>query len=667
MSGDDQTRRALNGLLRVSEVLSASLGLDEALMRCLEVAVEVAHATEGAIYLREARLGRFRRAAARGLDEACAPPELPRSVLEREEAARLRLPLRIDGEAHGFIQLCFAGGTGPDRGVLPTLEAIARYLAVAVRNARARELTEQRARLAHRLRQFSDAALQVTDDEEMWRILLAAELEITHADRALIARFEGDRCRVVAGAGKDVDLVGTTMPASDPALARTLKSDGPVVVEDVGALDSSTMMAQVAREKGTVSIVMAPVRHRGRTLGVLFTGSGEPRRYDEAQIEATQLLALVAGEAIGRVAAQQQLAADKRRLDATIEHLPIVVAVLAPSGELLHMNAAGRAFASEWSGLSSSDWRVGMGSVKTFLPDGRPVPMEERLIVRAFRGEHPPPRELLLVSADGTRKRHVLLVAAPLPGPDGTVDAVVTGFQDVSALRELADAKDHFLRIASHELRSPLTALRATTSLLEMDPSAITDEARRAVMLERVQRQVARLTRLVEQLIDSARLNNAETALDREESDLVALCKDAVAGVAAEHRVVLDESGPVVGSWDPLRIEQVVANLTSNAARYSPPGTTITVRVRGDGTRAIVEVIDEGIGIPADQLGRLFTPFFRASNAQAQSKGGLGLGLSISNEIVRRHGGTLRVESAVGRGSTFTVELPRGQASAGTG
>jgi signal transduction histidine kinase len=255
------------------------------------------------------------------------------------------------------------------------------------------------------------------------------------------------------------------------------------------------------------------------------------------------------------------------------------------------------------------------------------------------------------------------MVAAPLPSASEQVQAVVSGFQDVSALRELADAKDRFLRIASHELRSPLTALRATTSLLEMDPSAIADPQRRAVLLERVQRQVDRLTKLVEQLLDSVRLNATEPPLNRVDCDLTQLCKEAIDLVPlgpSGHQVVFDAPEPVRGRWDHSRLEQVVTNLVGNAIRYSPRGSTITVRVRAAGELATVDVADQGIGIPPEQQARLFTPFFRATNASTMNRGGLGLGLHISAEIVRRHGGQLRVSSMVGVGSTFTVELPRG-------
>jgi len=113
----------------------------------------------------------------------------------------------------------------------------------------------------------------------------------------------------------------------------------------------------------------------------------------------------------------------------------------------------------------------------------------------------------------------------------------------------------------------------------------------------------------------------------------------------------------ILGRWDGSRIEQVLTNLLSNACRYSPPHAEIVVRARANDRHAIVEVIDHGPGIAPDQQQKLFTPFFRGA-AASRHKGGLGLGLYITREIVRRHGGSMRVSSTPGQGATFSFELP---------
>jgi signal transduction histidine kinase len=230
----------------------------------------------------------------------------------------------------------------------------------------------------------------------------------------------------------------------------------------------------------------------------------------------------------------------------------------------------------------------------------------------------------------------------------------------VALLHELARAKDRFLRIAAHELRTPITALHATTQLIEHAPQSLEDPERRKVLLERVHRQSKRLVRLVQQLVDTLQLGTGELPLQRVELDLGALCRDVADSTvpAGGPRVLVREDAPVVGHWDPVRLEQVITNLISNAARYSLPASEVTITVRKEGERALVSVEDCGIGIPAGQLEHVFTPFFRGSNAQVRYAGGLGLGLHITREIIVRHGGRISVESVEGAGTTFTVELP---------
>jgi signal transduction histidine kinase len=225
------------------------------------------------------------------------------------------------------------------------------------------------------------------------------------------------------------------------------------------------------------------------------------------------------------------------------------------------------------------------------------------------------------------------------------------------AEERLAAAKDRFLRIASHELRSPVTALRATAQLLQLDDSVHSDEARRGVLYDRIDRQSERLAKLVAQLLDSARLSADALPLDLEDVDLVALAREMAD--EAGPRVQLCAEGELCGRWDRARIEQVVSNLLSNALQYSPADATVELVVATDGVHAQLEVRDRGVGIPAEEQAQVFAPFYRSPHSGGRHKG-MGLGLHITSEIVHRHGGTIRVISETGVGSTFVVRLPRG-------
>jgi signal transduction histidine kinase/GAF domain-containing protein len=687
-----ETTPELIALQRVLSGGATTLDLDAVLGRCLEQTLALARADAGLIYLLDGARARYHKAIARSGDERLAPPTLPAGevdagipgelrlldmsderVYTHELHARARavglshaalLTLRADERRVGFVALMFRTAPQLSDSTWRTLTAIAAFEAVSIENARAHRQLELRARLAHALRDFGERALD--PEADVPTLILETACQVTRSDRALmssiIEKGQGELwSRVEHAVGKDRDLIGFELPASVPFLREALARAEPTIVEETSILDPDSVLARVAREHETASFILLPMRLKGKPVGFLFAGSGEPREYSEAEPEALSLLATMAAQALERHRRQDDLHAQKTRLQAILEHLPIVVAVVDRSGAIVHLNAAGRKFQDRMSSYNS-DWRDGIRDFEIFDREGKPIPFEESLIVQAFRGATPAPREQIMVK--GGKRMAVMAVAAPLPSPDGSIDSVVTAFHDVTALRELADTKDRFLSIASHELRSPITSLRATTSLLQLDPSALHDDERRAVLLGRIQRQVDRLATLVERLLDTTRLNAGELPLERVDCDLVALSRDAVEHARLtdrEHTYRVDGVGSLPGRWDPGRIEQVLTNLIGNAARYSPSGTEIVVRLRRaadpEGDRAIVDVIDRGVGIAPEQQLRLFTPFFRGA-AASRYKGGIGLGLYITREIVRRHAGEVRVISAPGSGSTFTVELP---------
>jgi signal transduction histidine kinase len=230
-------------------------------------------------------------------------------------------------------------------------------------------------------------------------------------------------------------------------------------------------------------------------------------------------------------------------------------------------------------------------------------------------------------------------------------------------LERALEARDQFLAIASHELRTPITTL-----LLQLECVKLLVGRNRGGELEELKarhlpvlrRQVDRLTALIMEMLDVARINTGRLELQPapvELCDLVAEVVERFEPEVARRRVALHVTlaRPVAGRWDAARLDQVITNLLSNAFRYGE-GRPIDVSVRRDGGRALLAVRDRGIGISLDDQKRIFSPFTRAVSSDHIA--GLGLGLWIAHEIVEASGGQIRVESAPGAGSTFTVELP---------
>jgi signal transduction histidine kinase/GAF domain-containing protein len=689
VTGREQSELELQALQRVVASGRRALDLDVVLDRCLEQTIAVSRADAGLIYFADEPRGCYTVALRRGIDPDAAPDIVPmpppqarvqdhalidlRTVpttpsdqarvvaLARGFTHCLLFILRVDQRRVGFVSTLFRSEPVVAESTLRTIEAIAAFEAVAIESARVHRQVALRARLAQMLVDCSERLLDPEADAPA--LILETACKMVGGDRALLAKMEhrGDEtwARIVHAVGRDTPLVGMTLAANAPYLRESLAQAEPMVVEHVESLDPSSVIGQTARQQGTKAFVLLTMRRSGRPVGQLLVGTGEPRTYAEEEIEALRLLSSLGAQALARAEREAAERAEHAGIAEILEHLPIVVAVIDRSGKLVHINAAGRAFAERMGRVPGSDWREAMTSVQIFDRDGRVVPPSESGTVRAFSGEATA-RELTLQTSRGERL-HVLGVTVPLRGPDGSVHAVLTSFQDVTGLRDLADAKDRFLSIASHELRSPITSLRATTSLLQLDPHSLTDEARRELLLGRIQRQIDRLSTLVERLLDTTRLNAGEMPLELGDCDVVELCREATEHARMtdrEHAFTLEASpSSIVGRWDAARLEQVLTNLLSNACRYSPAQTEIVVRARATDGHVVVDVVDQGLGIAPEQREKLFTPFYRGE-AAARHKGGLGLGLYISREIVRRHGGTIRVSATPGRGATFTVELP---------
>jgi signal transduction histidine kinase len=228
-----------------------------------------------------------------------------------------------------------------------------------------------------------------------------------------------------------------------------------------------------------------------------------------------------------------------------------------------------------------------------------------------------------------------------------------------SALREALATRDDFLSVAGHELRTPLTAIHLHVQSI-MGLAGEAKDTRVRDRLGKISRQVGRLASLIEELLDVSRIRSGRLSLEPEEVDLAALVQEAVER-ASESSTDLDCSvqvlieRPVIGTWDRARIEQVVINLLSNAMKYGR-GNAIEVTVTGTTDRSRLVVRDNGIGIPLEDQARIFDRFERAVSSRNFS--GLGLGLWIVKQIVEAHRGTVHVESEVGKGATFVVELP---------
>ncbi len=231
--------------------------------------------------------------------------------------------------------------------------------------------------------------------------------------------------------------------------------------------------------------------------------------------------------------------------------------------------------------------------------------------------------------------------------------------QRVANLREVNRLKDEFVAISSHELRTPLTSIIGYAKTLRR-PEFADDPSSRGEFLQAIERQAVRLHRLVENLLAASHLELDRSGLSVSPVQPLELAEEAVAalGLAAPRiHVTIPSDLPAVPT-DRRRLELVVSNLLDNAVKFSPDGTDCELGARPEGHVMTIWVKDRGVGIPHDQLPKIFDRFYQADSSRTRRYGGVGLGLSLVKDIVRSLGGSIAVQSRPGQGSTFTVTLP---------
>ncbi|MHC8305710.1 hybrid sensor histidine kinase/response regulator [Pseudomonas sp. PB3P13] len=231
-------------------------------------------------------------------------------------------------------------------------------------------------------------------------------------------------------------------------------------------------------------------------------------------------------------------------------------------------------------------------------------------------------------------------------------------------LEQAVRMRDDFMSIVAHEVRTPLNGLILETQLRKMhlarDNAAAFSLDKMHAMVDRDERQIKSLIRLIEDMLDVSRIRTGKLSIRPSRFDLSTLVRGLLENFApqieaAESSVRLDAEHPVIGHWDEFRIEQVISNLITNALRYGAK-SPISVKVYSEGAQARVEVRDLGIGISEENQKRIFQQFERVTAKHAVA--GLGLGLFISEQIVTAHGGSITVESRIGEGALFRVCLP---------
>jgi PAS domain S-box-containing protein len=260
-------------------------------------------------------------------------------------------------------------------------------------------------------------------------------------------------------------------------------------------------------------------------------------------------------------------------------------------------------------------------------------------------------------------KRYLLLNARKVVQKNSNEPMILLAMEDVTEKKHIEQQKDDFISIASHELKTPVTSMKLYAQLLQKHP-LITKDKKASYLLSQMDSQMKRLTELVASFLNVYKLRNGKLRLKKQRFQLEELLAEVVGNfqyTISSHIVERTDDTKVKVYADKARIHQVLVNLISNAIKYSPEADKVIVSQKPEANKVTASVKDFGMGIPKEEQTKIYERFFRAKGKKEGTIPGLGLGLFISNEIGKQHGGDLWVKSTEGKGSTFYFTLPTKQ------
>ena len=359
-------------------------------------------------------------------------------------------------------------------------------------------------------------------------------------------------------------------------------------------------------------------------------------------------------------AALRALARSEALLESMFSSMADALVLFDRSGRATRMNPTARAMLGVGEG---QELHADLAPVRALDADGQVVPADRLPSALALQGHSTRGQALCFDAPDG-RKLWVVAGAAPVRAPDGVLVGAVLSLGDVTTLRRQHEEREDLSRMISHDLRTPLNVILAHAKLLGRRVEG--PEATRA-RAEAIATSAQRMATMLNDLVESALLEAGKLRLQLEPVDLEELVSDLRRRLAAAYGgervyVVAQEDLPPVLA-DSERLERVVANLLTNALKYSAPASEVLVRLGAEDGKVVLRVEDRGQGIAPEDLPHLFERFFRALGTRRHD--GMGLGLYTARRLIEAHGGAIGVSSVPGRGSTFWVSLPAASAPAG--
>ncbi|TMA13477.1 MAG: PAS domain S-box protein [Deltaproteobacteria bacterium] len=514
---------------------------------------------------------------------------------------------------------------------------------------------------------ISQTATQSLETEKILKDTLDKSLELLRFNVGYIRTLDPAKQNLVVRVARGLssrEFLSTAIPldSSHPIVGKIVfETQKPYICTDIRK--DPMFKARTMEREGLISVVMVPIISKQRAMGFIAVGSKKVHKFTEREVRLLLAFSSQLGAALENAQLYDEVNKDKAYIENLVENAGDAIISTDTEDRILSWNLG----AEVVFGYSKEE-AVGQ-SLAILLPPGRSTELEEirnkvRLtgVIRSL--------EVRRIRRDG-RIIDASLAVSPIRDKDDNVIGFLHLAKDVTEkkryeqrLKELDKMKSDFVSSVSHELGTPLTAIKGSVDNM-LDGVIGELNEKQIAYLTRIKSNADRLARLINDLLDLSRIEAGKIDLRPTNLSLVTLIKEVAESlrpVAAEKLISLDIASrdPAVMAWaDRDKVTQVLMNLIGNALKFTPPHGKVTIAVGRNGDQWVrVSVADTGPGIPTEEINKIFDKFYQIAQSGRQKTKGTGLGLTICKDLVEMQGGKIWVESESGKGSTFAFTLP---------
>ncbi len=570
-----------------------------------------------------------------------------------EPEALLAVPLVLEGMAVGALTVSRYGeGVQFAPADLEVAELLASQAVVALNNARLYSQIRKRVEDMASLNRIARTVGSSLDLDEVLRRVIAELNRSFRVEAGSILLVDPERNDLYFATTLEGGLerfLDVRLPLGVGIVGDVARTGRPALVNDPAA--DPRFYSKISSDVGftTRNILCVPLISRDRVIGVIELLNKEGGNFDPEDLERLQGIAGTVAVAIENARLHAQTDAERGRLTAILTSTADAVVATDAQGRLLLINPA----AAHTFHLNPQE-QIGRPFQEALSHEGL-----RSLFERAAAMDHSLTEELAVEGPDG-KVRTLYANISPVRGVGGQTLGHVAAMQDITTFKELDRVKSEFVATVSHDLKTPLTAIRGFADLVAISGSLSEQQKE---FIGRIKEVTQEMAALIGDLLDLGKIE-AGVEMEQIPCDLKALAAEVLHDLefrALEKKIALEMQAPekvppVIG--DPGRLKQVLMNLIGNAIKYTPEGGHVWIRISSEDGRLLTSVQDTGIGISPHDQKQIFHKFYRVRTEETAHVEGTGLGLSIARSIVERHGGRIWVESELGKGSTFFFTLP---------